>query len=80
MNCYVVWSYLTAFWTTVVLNCLQPVNWKQCLPVQDWLFPAIADVIRAREPYASERRILQSLERSNGLVDPQTKPRSTAEP
>ena len=74
MNWYVVWSYLTAFWTTVVLNCLQPVNWKYCLPVQDWLFPAIGDLIRAKEPYASERRILQLLERSDGLDDHRKEP------
>ena len=74
MNWYVVCSYLTAFWTTVILNCLQPVNWKQCLPVQDWLFPAIGDLIRAKEPYASERRILQSLERSDGLDDHRKEP------
>ena len=58
------WNYITAFWTTVVLNCLHPVNWQYCLPVQDWLFPAIGDYIlfRREQPYASERRILQSLQ------------------
>ena len=55
------WGYITAFWTTVVMNCLQPVNWEACLPVQDWLFPAIGDYIRFKteEPYASEKRSLQ---------------------
>ena len=55
------WNYITAFWTTVVLNCLHPVNWQYCLPVQDWLFPAIGDYIlfRREQPYESERRILQ---------------------
>ena len=74
MSLYAIWSYLAAFWTTVVLNCLQPVNWKQCLPVQDWLFPAIGDLIHATEPYASERRILQSLEHFDGLDDRRKKP------
>ena len=41
------WGYISAFfWTTVVMNCVQPVNWEACLPVQDWLFPAIGDYIR----------------------------------
>ena len=73
MSLYAIWTYLHAFWVTVVIGCLQPVNWQYCLRVQDWLFPAIGDVIRAREPYASERRILQSLERSDGLDGDRTK-------
>lgn len=74
MSLYVLWSYLAAFWATVVIGCLQPVNLRYCLPVQDWLFPAIGDYMRAKEPYASERRILQSLEPSDGLDDRRTHP------
>ena len=59
---------------TVVIGCLQPINWKYCLPVQDWLIPAIGDYKRAKEPYASERRILQSLRNSNGLDGHQLEP------
>jgi len=54
------WGYISAFWTTVVMNCIQPVNIKACLPVQDWLYPAIGDYIRFREGiYASEKRALE---------------------
>ncbi len=69
MSWYVFWSNVTAFWTTVVMNCIQPVNWQYCLPVQDWLFPAIGDYIlfRREQPYASERRILQSLQEQEEL-------------
>lgn len=69
MSWYVFWSNVTAFWTTVVMNCIQPVNWQYCLPVQDWLFPAIGDYIlfRKEQPYASERRILQTLEEQEEL-------------
>ena len=69
MSWYVFWSNVTAFWTTVVMNCMQPVNWQYCLPVQDWLFPAIGDYIlfRKEQPYASERRILQTLEEQEEL-------------
>jgi len=32
-------NYLTAFWTVVVMNCIQPINWQHCLPVHEWLLP-----------------------------------------
>jgi len=60
------WGYISAFWTTVVMSCMHPLNWEACLPVQDWLFPAIGDYIRfqTEEPYASEKRALRSI---NGM-------------
>ena len=60
MSFYAIWSYLTAFWTTVVIGCMDPYNFKYCVR---------GDIMRAREPYASERRYLDLLERSNGLDD-----------
>jgi len=70
------WGYITAFWTTVVMNCVQPVNWEACLPIQNWLFPAVHDYIRFRteEPYASERRALRLIQRNDGLDGGGTKP------
>jgi hypothetical protein len=69
MSWFVFWSNVTAFWSTVVVNCVQPVNIQYCLPVQDWLFPAIGDYIRFRteEPYSSERELLESLQRHDEL-------------
>jgi len=63
------WYYVYAFWTTVVFNCIQPVNWQYCLPVQDWLFPAIDDymLFRREQPYESERKILQALQEQEEL-------------
>ena len=55
-------------------------NWQQCLPVHKWLFPAIGDYMRARDPYASERRILQSLEPDHGLDDRRAKSGAKAQP
>ena len=66
MNC----SYISAFWTTVVMNCVQPVNWQACLPVQDWLFPAIGDYIRLEEPYASEKRALKQFRLDGRRAEP----------
>ena len=57
--------YLNAFWTVVVINCLHPVNWEYCLPVQDWLFPAIHEAwVIKTDPdflYKHERDILNSI-------------------
>ena len=62
------WSYISALWTTVVMNCVQPVNIEACLQVQDWLIPAVHDYIRFRteEPYASEKRALRSVQMDGG--------------
>ena len=64
------WAF--AFWNTVVLNCIQPVNIEACLPVQDWLFPAIGDYIRFKteEPYASEKRALEQFRLDGGRTEP----------
>ena len=34
-------NHAAAFWTVVVMNCIQPVNWQQCLPVHEWLLPML---------------------------------------
>ena len=62
------------FWTTVIVNCMHPANMPYCIRLDQWLIPAIGDVMRAREPYASERRILQSLDPSHGLADRRANP------
>ncbi len=66
------WGYISAFWTTVVMNCVQPVNWEACLPVHEWLFPAIGDLIQLKTEgiYASEKRALEQFR----LDGRQTKP------
>ena len=48
---------------------MDPYNFKYCVRVDQWLVPVAGDIMRAREPYASERRYLELLERSNGLDD-----------
>jgi len=62
MGMYWLWSYLIAFWSTVVVGCAQPVNWSNCWPPQDWLVPAFHDYIRAKQPpYSEERKILEQV-------------------
>jgi len=51
--------YLTAFWNTVVVNCIQPVNWQYCSKDLDvWLWPEIQrgiDLMTGEErPYQEE--------------------------
>jgi len=61
-------SNISAFFYTVVVSCMHPLNWEACLPVQDWLFPAIGDYIRFKteEPYASEKRALEQFRLDGG--------------
>jgi hypothetical protein len=63
---YWLWAYITAFWTTVVVQCAKPVNWDQCSQVNDWLVPWARDAMDMRKngAYHSERKILKQ---SNGL-------------
>ncbi len=60
-------NHVTAFWSVVVMNCIQPVNWQYCLPVHEWLMP---DVMMGIEYfldkdmnflYSDEREQLQRL-------------------
>jgi len=48
--------------------------------VDQWLFPVVGDIMRAREPYASEHRYLKSLEHSNALDDHRPKLGAEAKP
>ena len=34
-------NHASAFWIVVVMNCIQPVNWQYCLPINEWLFPEV---------------------------------------
>ena len=55
-----------AFWTVVVMNCVQPVNWKYCYRVDQWLIPDVIHGIQIlNDPniiYKTEREYLNSLE------------------
>jgi len=64
------WSYISAFFYTVVVSCMHPLNWEACLAMQDWLFPAIGDYIRLEEPYASEKRALEQFRLDGSQTEP----------
>tara|TARA_B100001059_G_scaffold215965_1_gene233957 strand:- start:5763 stop:5963 length:201 start_codon:yes stop_codon:yes gene_type:complete len=64
---YTVYNYIVAFWSVVVMNCIQPVNWKYCLPVHEWLIPELKQGIEIyfdkqhKMLYKSERDYLKSI-------------------
>jgi len=40
---YQILSYISAFFSVVVVNCAHPDNWKNCSqPLDEWLYPEIA--------------------------------------
>ena len=63
-NCYWLWAYISAFWTTVVVQCAKPANWDQCSRVNDWLVPWVRDVTEMYQkgPYYKEKSILKQAE------------------
>lgn len=66
-------NYVTAFWSVVVMNCIQPDNWKHCLPVQEWLLPDIIYMWELktgqRHIYQSEKEYLKSVKDEKRLED-----------
>ena len=64
---YTVYNYFVAFWSVVVMNCIQPVNWEYCLPVHEWLFPELKQGFEIyfdkqhEMLYKSERDYLKSI-------------------
>ncbi len=39
-------NHLAAFWSVVVMNCIQPANWEYCLPVHEWLLPELSQGVQ----------------------------------
>ena len=65
---YTVINYLTAFWSVVIMNCIQPVNWQYCYRVDQWLIPELHEgwKIYTGEtvPYQTEKDYLKGLQLS----------------
>ena len=55
-------SYIKGFFSVVVFNCIQPVNWESCAPVHVWLPPYINDayVFLSEKPYQQELEYLDN--------------------
>jgi len=65
-------SYIKGFFSVIVFNCIQPVNWESCAPVHVWLPPYINDayVVLSEKPYQQELDYL--LEKWHNFVNPYT--------
>jgi hypothetical protein len=58
-------NYIVAFWSVVVINCVQPVNWKYCKDINEWLIPGIGEGIHLymnpSSIYQDERDYLENI-------------------
>ena len=58
-------NYVTAFWSVVVMNCIQPVNWEYCKNLNEWLIPGIREgveiLLNPSTIYQSERDYLDNI-------------------
>ena len=63
---YTIINYAASFWSVVVINCIQPVNWEACLPVHEWLLPELEYAWKLNTgkivPYQTEKEYLKSIE------------------
>lgn len=69
---YTLFNYVTAFWSVVVMNCIQPVNWKYCYRIDQWLIPDIQNGIEIYlnpdSLYKEERDYLNSSKKDYGRI------------
>jgi len=60
------WIHIVAFFQVVVLSCIQPVNWKYCYRVDQWLIPELIEAWELKtgkkHPYQNEKEYLEQLE------------------
>ena len=77
---YWLWAFVSAFWTTVVVQCAKPVNWDQCSRVNDWLVPWVRDTMDMHKngAYYSERKVLQQSDGLGRLDGGESNPRRGA--
>ena len=54
---YSFWIHLVAFFQVVVMNCVQPANWKYCYRVDQWLIP---DVVEGYQIWSGQKKVYQN--------------------
>ena len=54
-------TYIQHFFTVVILGCLSPANWKQCVQVHTWVPPYVQDLkhFNTNPPYSLEKNGVQ---------------------
>ena len=66
-----IWIHLVAFWNVAVMNCVQPVNWKYCYKVNEWLVPELMQGVKiyldkdGSGLYKNEKIYLERVRNSN---------------
>lgn len=62
------WIHIRAFFAVVVVGCSQPVNWAQCVRVDQWLLPEVVQGYKLwtgqEKIYEKEKEYLNSLDDS----------------
>jgi len=57
--------HLVAFYQVVAVNCVQPVNWKYCYRVDQWLIPDLVHGYKfwsgQERPYQNEKDYLKKV-------------------
>jgi len=48
--------HLIAFWQVVVMNCIQPSNWKYCYRVDQWLLP---DIVEGYKIWSGQKKVYE---------------------
>jgi hypothetical protein len=63
---YSLWIHIRAFFSVVVVSCAHPVNWEQCVRVDQWLLPEVVQGYKLwtgqEKIYEKEKDYLNSLE------------------
>ena len=63
---YSFWIHLVAFFQVVVMNCIQPANWKYCYRVDQWLIPDLVEGYKIwsgkKQIYQNEKEYLENLQ------------------
>lgn len=54
-------NYLTSFWSVVILNCTQPVNWQYCYRIDQWLIPDLYQGVQIY--FDTDHKLLYKTER-----------------
>ncbi len=59
------WIHIRAFCAVVVVSCAHPVNWKQCVRVDQWLLPELKEGYNLwtgkAKPYQNEKDFLDGI-------------------
>ena len=61
---FTLWIHFKAFFAVVVVSCAHPVNWEQCVRVDQWLIPDLVEGYeiwtKEKHPYQAEKDYLQN--------------------